>query len=173
MSFTEINGAYIADTARVVGNVQLGRDVSVWYGAVIRGDIASISIGDGTNVQENAVLHCDYGKNQVIGGGVTIGHGAIIHGVFVGEGSLIGMNATLLNDSHVGKGCLIAAGAVVPPGMEVPDGMLVMGLPGQVARPVSDKEKAYLKYAAEHYVENVKLHCSQPDDPRVRLFGTQ
>ena len=111
MSIIEINGAYIADTARVVGNVQLGRDVSVWYGAVIRGDIANISIGDGTNVQENAVFHCDYGEDQVVGGGVTIGHGAIVHGVFVGADSLIGMNATLLNGSRVGKGCLIAAGA--------------------------------------------------------------
>ena len=173
MSITQINGAYIADTARVVGDVQLGRDVSVWYGAVIRGDLANVSIGAGTNVQENAVIHCDFGKDQVIGGGVTIGHGAIVHGVLIGEGSLIGMNATLLNDSRVGKGCLIAAGAVVPSGMEVPDGMLVMGLPGQVARPVNDKEKAYLKYAAEHYVENARLHCRQPDDPRVRPFGTQ
>jgi carbonic anhydrase/acetyltransferase-like protein (isoleucine patch superfamily) len=161
----------LADTARVLGEVTIGLDVSIWYGVSIRGDVAKVTIGEGTNVQDNAVIHCDHGFPNVIGSHVTIGHGAIVHGVEVGEGSLIGMAATLLGRTKIGKGCLIAAGAVVPPGTEVPDGMMVMGVPGRVARPVSEEEKKYLAWLAPHYVKLAKLHHEKPGDPRIRPWG--
>lgn len=162
-----IAGVYIADTARVLGEVELGPDVSVWYGVSIRGDVAPLSIGAGSNVQDNAVIHADSGKPNRIGSNVTIGHGAIVHGAEVGDGSLIGMGAKLLGGTKIGRGCLVAAGAVVPPGLDVPDGMVVMGVPAKVVRPVNDKEREYLAWLAPHYVKLAKLHHEQPNDPRV------
>jgi len=134
MLMHEHDQRYIADTARVMGEVELGTDVGVWYGALIRGDVAKIIIGDNTNIQDNATIHCDHGKPNIIGSNVTIGHNAVVHGQAVGDGSLIGMHATVLGRTKIGKNCLIAAGAVVPPGLEVPDGMVVMGVPGKVPR---------------------------------------
>ena len=144
--------AYLAPTAVVVGDVTLGEDASVWFGAVIRGDVAPIRIGPRVNVQDNAVIHCDSGEANEIEDDVTIGHGAIVHGRRVGAGSLIGMGATVLGGTRIGKGCLIAAGAVVPPGLIVPDGQCVMGLPGKIVRPVRDAERAYMASLTRHYV---------------------
>jgi carbonic anhydrase/acetyltransferase-like protein (isoleucine patch superfamily) len=172
MSMRCVQGVYLADTARVLGEVQLGSDVSVWYGAVIRGDVAPVSIGAGSNVQDNAVVHCDHGKPNRIGAHVVIGHGAIVHGEEVGDGTLIGMHATVLGRTRIGKGCLIAAGAVVPPGLVVPDGMMVVGVPGRIARPVSDEEKQYLSFLPGHYVKLARLHHEQPSDARVAPFGS-
>ena len=166
-----INSAYIADTARVLGEVELGEDVNVWYGVVIRGDLAKITIGRGTNVQDNAVVHCDHDVPLLIGRDVTIGHSAIVHGERVGDGTLIGMGAKLLGHTTIGCGCLIAAGAVVPPGMDVPDGMVVMGLPGRIVRETTDEEKRYLAAVPPHYLETARLHCEHPDDPRIVPFG--
>ncbi|MBI1337095.1 MAG: gamma carbonic anhydrase family protein [Phycisphaera sp.] len=168
MTITRTAHAYLADTARVLGEVTLGHDVNIWYGASIRGDVAPVKIGRATNVQDNAVVHCDHGKPNVIGELVTIGHGAIVHGVEVGDGSLIGMGATLLGGTKIGKRCLIAAGAVVPPGLVVPDGMVVMGVPGKIVRETNDKEKEYLAWLAPHYVALAKRHAEQRDDPRVK-----
>jgi carbonic anhydrase/acetyltransferase-like protein (isoleucine patch superfamily) len=168
MSIRKVNQAYIADTARVLGEVQLGRNVSLWYGVSIRGDVAKITVGDNSNVQDNAVIHCDHGYPNVIGANVTIGHSAVVHGEYVGDGSLIGMGAKVLGHTRIGKGCIVAAGAVVPPGMEVPDGMLVVGVPGKVLRPVSEKEKEFLEKNPPHYVRLAELHAQKPDDPRVR-----
>lgn len=167
-----IHGAYIADTARVVGEVELGQDVSLWYGVSIRGDVAKVVIAEGTNVQDNAVIHCDFGFPNLIGRHTSIGHGALVHGEWVGDGCLIGMGAILLGRSKVGHGCMIAAGAVVPPGMEVPDGMVVMGVPGKIVRPVSEQEKEYLLAIPPRYVEMGKLHASGKADARTKPFGT-
>jgi len=162
---------YLADTAAVFGQVSLGADVSVWYGASIRGDVAPVVIGPGSNVQDNAVVHCDSGVPNVIGRDVVIGHGAVVHGKAVGDGSLIGINATVLGGSVIGQGCLVAAGALVPPGLVVPDGHAVMGVPGKVVRPVNDKERGYLAWLAPHYVALARRYVERPNDPTVRRWG--
>jgi len=167
MTMRETDGRYIADTARVIGDVRLGRDVSVWYGVVIRGDVAPVVIGEGTNVQDNAVLHCDHRYANVIGRRVTIGHGAIVHGESVGDHSLIGMGAVVLSRTKIGRGCLIAAGAVVPPGLEVPDGSVVMGVPGKIVRGVSDEDRAYLDKLPSHYVALAGRHAANPQSPAI------
>jgi carbonic anhydrase/acetyltransferase-like protein (isoleucine patch superfamily) len=145
-------GWYLAPTAVVTADVRLGRDASVWYGAVVRGDVAPVTIGPGTNVQDNAVIHCDAGVPNDIGAAVTIGHGAVVHGRRVGEGSLVGMGAVLLGGSEIGEECLVAAGAVVPPRMVVPARTLVAGVPARVVRPVSEADLAYLRRLPPHYV---------------------
>jgi carbonic anhydrase/acetyltransferase-like protein (isoleucine patch superfamily) len=161
----EVQNVYLSDTARVMGEVTLGQGVNLWYGAVVRGDVATISIGKGTNLQENVTVHCDGGTDNHIGENVSLGHGAIAHGKSVGDGSLIGMGAVLLGGSVVGKGCLIAARALVKENMVVPDGMVVMGIPGKIVRPVSDKEKEFLRWLAPHYVKLARKHHEHPDDP--------
>ncbi len=171
MSMQQTQGVYVADTARITGEVMLGPQASVWYGVVIRGDVAPISIGAGSNIQDNAVIHCDSGQPNVIGAQVVIGHGAIVHGRAVGDGSLIGMGATVLGGTVIGSRCLIAAGAVVPPNMIVPDEHVVMGVPGRVVRPINDQERRYLDWLAPHYVELARRYVEQPNDPRVRPWG--
>lgn len=171
MSIQLINGVYVADSARVLGEVTIGADVSIWYGVSIRGDVAKITIDRGTNVQDNAVLHCDSDIPNTIGSDVTIGHGAVVHGQTVGDGSLIGMGATVLGHTRIGKGCLIAAGAVVPPGLVVPDGMVVVGVPGKIIRETTQEEKQYLGWLAPHYVKLARLHHEQPNNPRIQQWG--
>ncbi len=168
MSFEKIQDVYIANTATVLGELTLGENVNIWYGASVRGDVAPISIGSCTNVQDNAVIHCDHTVANTIGSDVTIGHSAILHGIEVGDGSLIGMSATLLGGSRVGKRCLIAAGAVVPPGMVVPDDSVVMGVPGKIVRQTTDQEKSYLLKLPRHYLKLVRQHVESPHDPTVR-----
>lgn len=165
MSMTIINGVYLADTARVRGEVILGQDVSLWYGVSIRGDVARVEIGQGTNVQDNVVIHCDHGHPNLIGPHVTIGHGAVVHGEFVDEWSLIGIKAVVLGRTRIGKRCLIAAGAVVPPGMHVPDDSVVMGVPGRVVRETTDQEKKYIHTLPPRYIELARMHATQPDGP--------
>lgn len=170
MSIKRIGHAYVADTARVLGEVDLAHDVSIWYGVSIRGDVAAVSIDEGTNVQDNSVIHCDHNFPNRIGKHVTIGHSAVVHGGSIGDGSLVGIHATVLGHVKIGKRCLVAAGAVVPPGLEVPDDMVVMGVPGRIVRETNEKEKKYLAWLAPHYVQLAKLHCDHGDDPRVRPF---
>ena len=148
-----LDGYYVARTAILTGDLQISPQASFWFGAVVRGDVARISIGRRVNVQDNAVIHCDTGVPNVIEEDVTIGHGAIVHGERVGAGSLVGMGATLLSRTRVGRGCLIAAGATVPPGLIVPDGMAVMGVPGKIVRPVKEEEAKYMEWLSQHYVE--------------------
>ena len=171
MTMKRVGHVYLSSTASVSGEVTLGEDVSVWPGVCIRGDVAPVSIGAGTNVQDNASVHCDAGKPNRIGADVTIGHGAIVHGLEVGDGSLIGMGATVMGGTRIGAGCLIAAGALVPPGLVVPDGHTVIGVPGRVIRPTADDEKAYMKWLAPHYVELARGHADAPDDPRFRPWS--
>lgn len=171
MSIRKTGHAFIADTARVIGEVELGVNVNIWYGVAIRGDVARITIGDGSNVQDNAVIHCDHGHPNIIGKHVTIGHGALCHGESIGDGCLIGMGAILLGRSRIGNNCMIAAGAVVPPGLVVPDGMLVMGVPGKILRPVNDAENEYLRVIPSRYVELAALHASGQVDVRIQPWN--
>jgi carbonic anhydrase/acetyltransferase-like protein (isoleucine patch superfamily) len=152
--FTRAAGGYfIAHNATIVGDVEVGELSSFWFNAVVRGDVAKVTIGRRVNVQDNVVVHCDTDVPNVIEDDVTIGHSAIVHGVHVGRASLIGMGATLLSQTSVGSECLIAAGALVSPGMVVPDRMVVMGVPGKIVRPVKDEELKYMRWLTTHYVE--------------------
>lgn len=146
---------WVADSAQVMGDVYLGRQASVWFGAVIRGDVGHIHIGDYSNVQENSVLHTDAGIEIKIGDYVTIGHLAMLHGCEIGDNSLIGIGAVILNNAKVGKNCLIGAKALVTEGQEIPDNSLVMGAPAKVIKTLSDEQAAMLKLSALHYAE----HC--------------
>ncbi len=159
---------YMADTARVLGDVVLGENVSIWFGVAIRGDVARVTIGRETNVQDNVVIHCDSNVPNTIGERVSIGHGAIVHGESIGDGTLIGMGAVVLGRTRIGAHCLIAAGAVVTPGMVVPDHSVVMGTPGRIVRETTDEEKKYLAWLSPQYVRLAKRHHEQPDDPTVR-----
>lgn len=150
----------MAPTAVLTGDVSVGPGVSLWYGAVVRGDVAPITLGANVNVQDNAVVHCDYGVPQVIEDGVVIGHAAVLHGKHVGADTLVGIGAKLLSGSVIGRECVIAAGAVVPPGMVVPPRSVVMGLPGKVARPVTDDELAKTRSIAARYRELAKRYAA-------------
>ena len=147
---------WVAETATVIGQVQLGRQVSVWFGAVIRGDNSLIRLGDFSNVQENAVLHTDAGIEMNIGDYVTIGHQAMLHGCTVGENSLIGINAVVLNHAVIGKNCIIGANALIPEGKIIPDNSLVMGSPGKVVKTLDADAASRLKMSALYYAEHFK-----------------
>ncbi|MCR9148744.1 MAG: gamma carbonic anhydrase family protein [Rhodobacteraceae bacterium] len=146
--------AWIAPDANLIGKVVIGAAASVWFGATIRGDNEEIRLGDGSNIQENCVLHTDIGYPLVIGANCTIGHKAMLHGCTIGEGSLIGMGATVLNGARIGRGCLIGANALVTEGKEIPDGSLVMGAPGRVVRQLDEAARDRLLWSAAHYREN-------------------
>lgn len=147
------DGSFRAHNATVVGDVKAGKDSSFWFNAVVRGDVAQVVIGRGTNVQDCAVVHCDTDVPNIIGEDVVIGHGAIVHGKGVGSGSLIGMGATLLSRTVIGEECLIAAGAVVAPDLVVSARMVVMGVPGKIVRAVNEEEFKYMRWLRSHYVE--------------------
>ncbi|HEV2293015.1 MAG TPA: gamma carbonic anhydrase family protein [Tepidisphaeraceae bacterium] len=149
---------YVARSATIVGDVRISELCSFWFNAVVRGDVAPVTLGRRVNVQDNCVIHCDTDVPNVIEDDVTIGHGAIVHGMFVGRGSLIGMGATVLSRTKIGRGCLIGAGAVVPPGLEVPEGMVVVGVPGKIVRPVGDADRKYMQWLAGHYPELARKH---------------
>src|SRR3954463_9004510 len=152
--FSQTPGNYFrANSATLTGELTIGALASFWFNAVVRGDVAPITIGPRTNVQDGAVIHCDTDVPNVIGRDVVIGHGAIVHGAKVGDRCLIGMGATLLSGTKLGDDVFIAAGAVVPPNLQVPDGMMVMGVPGKIVRAVSEKEREYMRWLAQHYVE--------------------
>ena len=151
--------AWVASTAVVTDDVVLGRDCSVWYGVVIRGDCARITIGALTNVQDNTVVHADTGVPNDIGAEVTIGHGAVVHGRRVGDGCLIGIKAVILGGAEIGAGCIIAAGAVVKENAVIPPRSLVAGVPARVLRAVSDDEVAMLREHARHYLELARHHA--------------
>lgn len=147
-------GVYVAAGARVMGDVTIGAESSVWFNAVIRGDAESIRIGRGTNIQDGAVLHADPGFPCTLGDGVTVGHTAVVHGSIVGDNVVIGMHAVLLNGVQIGRDSLIAAGAVVTEGTVIPPGSLVMGLPAKVVRPLRPEEIDRNRLSAAHYVAN-------------------
>lgn len=150
--------AFVAEGARIVGDVTLGADSSVWYNAVLRGDSAGIFIGAGSNVQDNVSIHVDADHPAIIGEKVSIGHNAVVHGCTVGDGSLIGMGAVVLSGAVVGNGCLIAGGAVILGGTVIPDGSLVAGVPAKVRRSLSDEERAGLIANADLYLGHLQTH---------------
>jgi carbonic anhydrase/acetyltransferase-like protein (isoleucine patch superfamily) len=164
-------GYFVARNATVVGEVTVGELSSFWFNAVVRGDVAPVSIGRRVNVQDGVVVHCDSGVPNVIEDDVTIGHGAIVHGMFVGRGSLIGMSSTLLGRTRIGAECLIAAGAVVPPGLEVPERMLVMGVPAKIVRPLREQDLQYMRWLTSHYVELARRYVKGEFDARERTEG--
>ncbi|MFD0858072.1 gamma carbonic anhydrase family protein [Roseovarius aquimarinus] len=149
---------WVAPGAHVMGRVTLGEASSVWFGAVLRGDNEMIAVGEGTNIQENCVLHTDMGFPLTIGAGCTIGHKAMLHGCTIGENSLIGMGATVLNGARIGRDCLIGAGALVTEGKEIPDGSLVMGAPGKIIRDLDDAAIERLRESARHYQRTMRRH---------------
>jgi carbonic anhydrase/acetyltransferase-like protein (isoleucine patch superfamily) len=148
--------AWVADTAVLVGKVVVDAEASIWFGAVARGDNEEIRIGAGSNVQENAVLHTDMGYPLTIGANCTIGHKAMLHGCTIGDGTLIGMGATVLNGARIGSGCLIGACALITEGKEIPDGTLVMGSPGKVVRELDQTARARLLASATSYQANAR-----------------
>ncbi|SMX35022.1 gamma carbonic anhydrase family protein [Actibacterium lipolyticum] len=147
---------WIAPDANLIGKIAVGSAVSVWFGCTLRGDNELISLGDGTNVQENVVCHTDMGFPLTIGKNCTIGHKAMLHGCTIGDETLIGMGATVLNGAKIGKNCLIGAGALITEGKEIPDGSLVMGAPGKVVRQLDQAAIAGLRASALHYQENMR-----------------
>ncbi|HIU32571.1 MAG TPA: gamma carbonic anhydrase family protein [Candidatus Caccousia avistercoris] len=148
---------FLAPGAQVVGDVQAGENCSIWYNAVLRGDCAPIRLGQGTNIQDGAVLHCTTGLPTTVGDGVTVGHNAILHSCTVHSHSLIGMGAIVLDNAVVGEECLVGAGALVTPRTVVPAGSLVVGSPARVKRPLTEEEKKNLRENAEEYLSLVAL----------------
>jgi carbonic anhydrase/acetyltransferase-like protein (isoleucine patch superfamily) len=152
--------AFVADGARIVGDVSLAAGSSVWYNAVLRGDSAGIVIGPGSNVQDNVSVHVDSGHPVVIGAKVSIGHNAVVHGCTIGDGTLVGMGSVILSGAVIGPGCLIAGGAVVLGGTEIPAGSLVAGVPAKVRRTLSDDERAGLITNADVYLGHSQTHSA-------------
>jgi carbonic anhydrase/acetyltransferase-like protein (isoleucine patch superfamily) len=163
--FADRASNWIAPDATLIGNISIGRDVSVWFGAVLRGDNERIEIGEGSNVQEHTIMHTDPGFPLTIGRGCTIGHRALLHGCTVGENSLIGMGAIVLNGAVVGRGSLVAAGAVVLEGTAVPPDSLVAGVPAKVKRPVTDAERERIRSGAASYVSRSATYRDESRSP--------
>lgn len=147
-------GVYIADSAQVMGHVILGENASVWFGAVLRGDTEALTIGRNSNVQDLSVLHADVGCPLTLGDDVTVGHQVMLHGCTVGDNSLIGIQAVILNNAKIGRNSIVGAGSVVTEGKEFPDNSLIIGAPAKVVRTLDDAAVAKLKQSAEHYVDN-------------------
>ena len=147
-------GAWVADSAQVIGTVELGANASVWFGVVIRGDTEKIRIGRNTNIQDGSVLHADEGVPLVLGDNVSVGHQVMLHGCTIGDGSLIGIQAVVLNNAKIGRNCIVGAGSVVTEGKEFPDNSLIFGSPARLVRTIDDAGLDMLRHIAEHYVEN-------------------
>jgi len=165
--FSASASCFVAPGAAVIGSVELGDNVSIWFNAVLRADNDKISIGDGSNIQDGSVLHVDPGHPLAIGKRVTVGHKAMLHGCTIGDGSLIGMNAVVLNDAVIGKNCLIGANTLVTEGTVVPDGSLVLGSPGKVIKQLDDKAFAMMDSAAQSYIDKIEWYQQtlEPADP--------
>jgi len=151
--------SWAAPTATLIGKVRLQAGASVWFGAVLRGDNELIDIGENSNVQDGTVMHTDMGSPLTLGKGVTVGHNAMLHCCTVGDYSLVGINAVILNGAKIGKYCIIGANALIPEGKEIPDGSLVMGSPGKVVRELTDVQKKMLEASAAHYVHNAERYA--------------
>ena len=147
-------GHFIAPNAAVIGDVVLHENASVWFSCVLRGDADRIEVGAGSNIQDGTVIHADPGCPAIIGRNVTVGHNAMIHGCHIGDGSLVGINAVVLNGAKVGRGCLIGANALVTEGMEIPDGSMVLGSPAKVVKQLREEVQLMLQHNADHYVGN-------------------
>lgn len=149
--------AWIADSAQVMGHVTLGPDASVWFGCVLRGDTESMTIGEGSNIQDLTVMHADHGLPLTIGKHVTVGHKVMLHGCAIGDESLIGIGAIVLNGARIGKNCLVGAGSLVTEGKEFPDGSMIMGTPAKVVRQLTPEQIEGLRLSAQHYIDNARM----------------
>jgi carbonic anhydrase/acetyltransferase-like protein (isoleucine patch superfamily) len=161
VSPTMSESAWVADSAQVMGRVDLAAHSSVWFGAVIRGDTESIHIGEGSNIQDGSVLHADIGQPIRVGKHVTVGHKVMLHGCIIGDESLIGIGAIVLNGVKIGKNCLVGAGSLVTEGKEFPDGSMIMGTPAKVERSLSPEQIQGLRMSAKHYIENAERYRSE------------
>lgn len=148
--------AWVADSAEVIGRVELAEDASIWFQTVVRGDTDHIRIGAGTNIQDASVLHADHGSPLTIGRHVTVGHKVMLHGCTIGDESLIGIGAVVLNGAKIGKNCLVGAGALVTEGKEFPDGSMILGSPAKVVRQLTPEQIEGLRQGARHYVDNAR-----------------
>lgn len=148
---------YIADSAHVMGDVEIGDCASIWFNAVLRADSGKIIVGDGSNVQDGCVFHAEGWNRLVLGKGVTVGHLAMLHGCTVGDNSLIGINSVVLDEAVIGKNCIIGANALIKAKSVIPDGSLVMGSPGRIVRQVTDIDIKLIEAAAKHYIENGRM----------------
>ena len=151
-------GAWVADSAQVIGRVSLAQGASVWYGAVLRGDNEWITVGERSNVQDGSVLHTDMGFPLTLGQDVTVGHQVMLHGCTVGEGTLIGIQAVVLNGARIGRHCMVGAGAVVTQGKDFPDYSLILGSPARLVRELTPEQLAGMRSAAQQYVDNARRH---------------
>jgi carbonic anhydrase/acetyltransferase-like protein (isoleucine patch superfamily) len=149
---------WIAPDAHLIGRVRVGRDVGIWFGAVLRGDNELIDIGENSNVQDNSVLHTDMGVPLTVGKNVTIGHLVMLHGCTIGDNTLIGIKTVILNKAVIGKNCIIGANTLITEGKHIPDNSLVMGSPGKVVRQLTDEEIARIKLNADVYVKNLRRY---------------
>ena len=149
--------AWIADSAQVMGHVTLGPDASVWFGCVLRGDTESMTIGEGSNIQDLTVMHADHGLPLTIGKHVTVGHKVMLHGCTIGDESLIGIGAIVLNGARIGKNCLVGAGSLVTEGKEFPDGSMIMSTPAKVVRQLTPEQIEGLRLSAQHYIDNARM----------------
>ena len=151
--------AFVAPSAVVIGDVAIGARSSIWYGAVLRGDVESIRIGSETNIQDNTVIHVDSsGFSTVVGDRVTVGHSVVLHGCRIGDNALIGIGSIVLNGAEVGEGAMVGAGSLVTPGTKIPPGMLAHGSPARVNRPLTDEEKRYVQAGVENYIRLGREH---------------
>ena len=147
-------GTFVAETAVLVGDVEVGRRSSVWYGAVLRGDVYYIRIGDEVSLQDNAVVHVTSGRHPtLVGSRVTVGHSVVLHGCTIEDDCIIGMGAVVMDRAHIGRDCIVGAGALVTPGTVIEDGQLVVGSPARAKRALTDDERAWIRSSAQHYVE--------------------
>lgn len=152
---------FVAENAVIVGDVTLGEDSSVWYGAVVRGDDESITVGRNSNIQDNCTVHCTTNYPVKIGKNVTVGHNAVIHGCEIGDGCLIGMSATVMNGAVIGKNCLVGAGALVTENKVFPDNSLIIGVPAKAVGTISDEDAENMLKNAVHYVEKAKKYSGE------------
>jgi carbonic anhydrase/acetyltransferase-like protein (isoleucine patch superfamily) len=153
------DGVFVAPSADVIGDVVIGERSTIWYGAVLRGDVESIRVGADTSIQDNTVIHVDSsGFATVVGDRVTVGHSVVLHGCAVGDDALIGIGAIVLNGAEVGQGAMIGAGSLVTPGTKVPPGMLALGSPARVKRPLTEEEKRHIRLGVERYVKLGREH---------------
>jgi carbonic anhydrase/acetyltransferase-like protein (isoleucine patch superfamily) len=155
---SQIGNIFVSETAVIVGNVEVGEDSSIWHHAVLRGDVAPVKVGKRVNIQDGGLLHCERGEELVIGDDVAIGHYAVVHCKKVGNRTLIGTRATILDGCEIGDDCLIAAGTLLTPNTKIPDGSVVMGFPGSVVREITDKDREYIRNLVKEYIELAKDH---------------
>jgi len=163
-------GVFVADTAVIVGAVEIAEAASIWYGAVLRGDVGAIRVGARTNVQDNASVHMTYGvSDALIGSDVIIGHNAVVHGAVIEDGALLGMQAVIMDNARLGARSWVAAGSVVPPNMIIPSGVLARGSPAKVVRDLSLDELAWAEAAVQRYVELAREHRRQQRSAGIQL----